>query len=161
MTGDVERVQCDVRRAAGVGAFWEGWEGACSGAWLKIQSRSVNSCRACYTCRGSMQRAETRRKRVWQDPMVLLYQWGLGQQTHFTSRCLCRPKQITSYLQGSPCLVFGLFSGFSAPPFFLCLGLENSKPCPLHQRRIRFRMLEEGQEAVVTSQQMAYKLKDS
>ena len=61
---------------------------------------AVNSCRACYTCRGLMQRAETRRKRVWQDPMVLLYQWGLGQQTHFTSRCPWRPKQITSTYRG-------------------------------------------------------------
>ena len=104
---------------------------------------------------------ETRRKRVWQDPMVLLYQWGLGQQTHFTSRCLWRPKQITSYLQGSQCLVFALFFWVLSSTLFLRLELENCQPWPLHQWRIRFRMLEEGQEAVVASQQMAYKLKDS
>ena len=45
-------VQCDVRREGcvplGLAAFWAGGEGACSGAWPKIQSRSVDSCRACY-----------------------------------------------------------------------------------------------------------------
>ena len=59
---------------------------------------------------------------------------------------------------------FGTTNAFhlTSPRFHASkLGTQNSKPCPLHQRRIRFRMLEEGQEAVVTSQQMAYKLKDS
>ena len=53
-----------------------------------------------------------------------------GQHTHFTSRCLWRRKQITSYLQGSPCLVFALFLGFSAPPCFYAWNLKTANLVP-------------------------------
>lgn len=116
---------------AGVGAFWEGWEGGCSGAWLKIQSRSVNSCRACYTCRGLMQRAETPRKRVWQDPIWFHCSSGVWDNKRISPHAAYgAPSKSPPTYRGHNVWFLHCFLGFSAPPCFYAWNLKTANLGP-------------------------------